>query len=96
MINTDQILSSASAVGRGPVDAVTCGFHAFQAQLESGTSATINIDLSDDGVSWQTYITFTLDNVGQVIESDLVRCDKQFVSVYVSSINGKVSAWKGE
>lgn len=96
MINSDQILSGATSVGRGPVDSISDAFTVFQAKLESGVSAVVSVDLSDDGVAWYPAATFTLDGVGQVVESPRIFCDRQLVSADVKSITGRVSVWKGE
>jgi len=75
-------------------------YQGFVARLGSGAEATVIVESSADGsTNWSTLCTFTLDTVGQEVETGLIKVENTYVRARVTALTGgssRVFAWIGE
>lgn len=74
------------------------GYLKLAARLQSGTSATLDVQATaDGGATWTTVGSFTLDTVGALVESSgLIRILGDQLRCNVSAISGVVDVYGGE
>lgn len=69
----------------------------FAACLQSGTSATGNIEQSSDGgATWSTVASISLDTVGAIVTAGPLRVVGDLLRCNFSAVSGSVDVWGGE
>lgn len=69
----------------------------FAAKLQSGTSATGNIEQSSDGgATWSTVASISLDTVGAIVTAGPLRVVGDLLRCNFSAVSGVVDVWGGE
>ncbi|MDR9846997.1 hypothetical protein [Herbaspirillum huttiense] len=88
-IKNPRVLLDTHSVRSGPAYQSSEALLKFVAKLGVGTSASVMVEMSADGVNnWLEVGTFTLDTAGEEVDTDLLRVPLPYVRARVLSIAG--------
>lgn len=89
ILKNPRTLLRSLTTGPGPVAESFESFQRFIAKLERGSTASVVVEMSPDGYSWTEVCTFSLDVVGQEVNTGLLEISMSYLRATTTTLSGR-------